>query len=140
MILAVSCGIAAHGLSSCRVRPSVVPASGLSCSVACGTLVPRPGIEFTTPTLEERESVGAQWCLALCNPIDCNPPGSSVHGILQVRKLEWVAVSSSRGSSRPRDRTRVFCTGRWILYRCATWEDFYIARQILNHCTTREIP
>ena len=37
--------------------------------------------------------------LTLCNPMDCSPPGSSVHGILQARILEWVAISSSRGSS-----------------------------------------
>ena len=40
-----------------------------------------------------------------CNPIGCSPPGSSVHGILQARILEWVATPSSRGSSQPRDRT-----------------------------------
>ena len=40
-----------------------------------------------------------------CNPMDCSPPGSSVHGILQARTLEWVAISFSRGSSQPRDRT-----------------------------------
>ena len=45
-----------------------------------------------------------QSCLTLCNPVDCSPPASSVHGILQVRILEWVAMSSSRGSSQPRDR------------------------------------
>ena len=43
----------------------------------------------------------------LCNPVDCSLPGSSVHGILQVRILEW-AISFSRRSSRPRDRTHVF--------------------------------
>ena len=41
----------------------------------------------------------------LCNPVDCNPPGSSVHGILQARTLEWVAISHSRGPFWPRDRT-----------------------------------
>ena len=41
-----------------------------------------------------------------CNCMDCSPPGSSVHGILQAKVLEWVAISSSRGSSQPRDRTR----------------------------------
>ena len=49
----------------------------------------------------------------------CSPPGSSVHGILQASILDWVAISSSRGSSRPRDQTTVSyisCTGRWILY------------------------
>ena len=44
--------------------------------------------------------------------MDCSPPGSSVHGILQVRILEWVAISFSRGSSRPRDR---IANIRWII-------------------------
>ena len=48
----------------------------------------------------------AQSCPALCNPMDCSPPGSSVHGILQARRLEWVAMPFSRGSSLPRDRTQ----------------------------------
>ena len=52
-------------------------------------------------------------CPALCDPRDYSPPGSSVHGILQAGILEWVAISSSRGSSPPRDRTRV----SWILGR-----------------------
>ena len=47
----------------------------------------------------------AQLCPTLCNPMDCSPRGSSVHGILQARILEWVAVPFSRGSSRPRDQT-----------------------------------
>ena len=47
---------------------------------------------------------------SLCDPLDCSPPDSSVHGILQARILEWVAMSSSRGSSQPKDRTRVSCT------------------------------
>ena len=51
--------------------------------------------------------VHTQLCLTLCNSMDCNPPGSSVHGILQVRTLEWVAMPSSRGSSQLRDRTQV---------------------------------
>ena len=45
--------------------------------------------------------------LTLCNPMDYSPPGSSVPGTLQARILEWVATSSSRASSRPRDQTRV---------------------------------
>ena len=49
----------------------------------------------------------AQSCTTLCDPIDCSPPGSSNHGILQARILEWVAISFSRGSSRPRDSTHV---------------------------------
>ena len=55
-----------------------------------------------------------QSCLTLCDPMDRSLPGSSVHGILQARILEWGAVPFSRGSSQPRDRTRiscVFCNG-----------------------------
>ena len=49
--------------------------------------------------------LSAQLCPTLCNPMDCSPPGSSVHGILQARMLEWVIISSSRGSSQLRDLT-----------------------------------
>ena len=45
----------------------------------------------------------AQSCPTLCNPVDCNPPGSSVHGIFQARILEWVVSSFSTGSSWPKD-------------------------------------
>ena len=54
-----------------------------------------------------------QSCLTLCDPMDCGPPGSSVYGILQARILEWVAMSSSRGSSRPRDRTCLLGLLHW---------------------------
>ena len=59
-----------------------------------------------------------QSCLTLCDPMDCSPPGSSVHGILLIRMLEWVAISSFRKSSQPRDWNCVSsdsCIGRWIL-------------------------
>ena len=58
-----------------------------------------------------------------CDPMDCSPPGFSVHGISQARILEWVAISFYRGYYRPRDRICISCIG---------W-------QILNPCTTREI-
>ena len=54
-------------------------------------------------------SLVPQLCLTLCNLMDCSPPGFSVHGILQARILEWVAMPSSRGSSRPRNQTVVSC-------------------------------
>ena len=60
----------------------------------------------------------AESCLTLCDPMDCSPPSSSVHGILQARRVEWVAMPSSGGSSRPRDRTRISymsCIGRQVL-------------------------
>ena len=58
----------------------------------------------------------AKSCSTLCDPMDCSPPGSSVHGIFQARILDWVAISSSRGSALPRDRICV-SGGRQILYR-----------------------
>ena len=73
----------------------------------------------------ERENVrmcmhakSLQSCLPLYDLTDFSLPGSSVHRILQGRILEWVAVPSSRGSSQPRDGTRVSisCIGRWVLY------------------------
>ena len=60
-----------------------------------------------------------QSCPTLCNPVDSSLTGSSVHGILQARILDWVALPSSRGSSPPRDQTHisyVCCTGRQALY------------------------
>ena len=59
--------------------------------------------------------VWAQLCSTLCDPMDCSPPGSSVHGILQARILEWAAISSSRGSSQPMDQTLSSCICRQIL-------------------------
>ena len=62
----------------------------------------------------------AQSCLALCDPMDCSPPGSSVHGISQAMEnglplLEWVAISFFRGSSSPKDQTHISCTaGRFF--------------------------
>ena len=64
-----------------------------------------------------------QSCLTLRNSMDCSLLGSSVHGLLHARILEWVAISFSRGSSWPRDRTHVSCIGRLIiscyLFGCA---------------------
>ena len=69
----------------------------------------------------------AQSCLTLCNPMDCSLTGSSVHGILQARILEWVFIPFSRGSCWPRDQTRVsHSTGRfftvWVTRK--SWEEY----------------
>ena len=64
--------------------------------------------------------VYVQSCLTLCDPMDCSSPVSSAHGISEAGTLEWVAISFSRGSSQPRDQTRVSYIsriGRWILYQ-----------------------
>ena len=69
--------------------------------------------------------VCAQLCPALCTPMDCNPQDSFVHGISQMRILEWAAVFYSRESSWPKDQTYVSyvsCIGSQILYHLTTWE------------------
>ena len=58
------------------------------------------------------QSVSCTW---LCDPMDCSLLSSSVHGFLQARILEWVAIPSSRGSSQPRGRTWVSCIAGWSL-------------------------
>ena len=78
--------------------------------------LPHLGIELVSPALEsgfftteppgksyERESVVTQSCPTLCNPMDYSPPGSSVHGVLQPRILEWIAIPFFRKSSLPSD-------------------------------------
>ena len=59
-----------------------------------------------------------QSCLTLGDPMNCSLLGFFVHGVLQARPLEWVAMPSSRGSSQFRNQTHVSCIGRWVLYHC----------------------
>ena len=63
---------------------------------------------------EEDCCLATKSCRILCNPMDCSSPHSSVHGIFQVRILEWVAISFSRGSSWPRDQ--IPCLLHWQMY------------------------
>ena len=75
------------------------------------------GCHFLLQTMKVKsESEIAQSCPTLCDPVGCSPPDSSIQGILQVRILEWVAISFSRGSSQPRDQICVSC----IAGRCFT--------------------
>ena len=62
------------------------------------------------------EVLVVQSCPTLCDPVDCSPPGSSIHGIVQAKTLEWFAIPFSKGPSQPRDQTRVSC----IAGRCFT--------------------
>ena len=62
----------------------------------------------------------AQSCLRLCNSMDCSPPGSSVHGMLQAKLLEWVAIPFSRESSWPRNWIQVSCVAGRLLTIWAT--------------------
>jgi len=69
--------------------------------------------------MDEVHAKSLQLCPTPCDPINCSLPGSSVHGILQSRILEWVAISISRGSSWSTDRTQISyssCIGRQVLY------------------------
>ena len=86
-----------HCLGGCCSQPLLTgpprgksPVSLTGCSGMCACIVAQP-------------------CLTRCDPVDSSPPDSSVHGILQARILERVAISSSRGSFWPRDRTHVSC-------------------------------
>ena len=83
------------------------------------------------------ESLVAQSCLTLCDPMDCSLPGSSNHGIFQARVLKWVAISFSRESSWPRDRTWVShiagrCIIIWDLLLDLWLNVFYISHSSLH--------
>ena len=65
---------------------------------------------------------GTKSCLTLCDITDCSLPGSSVHGISQARILGWIAISFSRGFSRPKNQTQVSYIGKPSLYHCAIRE------------------
>ena len=120
----------------------------LSCHFLLQGNLPNPRIEPWSPTLqanaltseppgkllnistlsEVKWSEFTQWCPALCDPMDCSLPGSPLHGILQARVLEWVAISFSRGSSWPRDRTRVSsipgrCFNLWATREAVTFSE-----------------
>ena len=77
--------------------------------------------------LAAANTMHTQLCPTLCDPMDCSPPGSSVHGIFQARILEWGAISSSRGSSQPTQGSNPHLS---CLLHC---------RRILSHWVTREL-
>ena len=90
---------------------------------------------YQVPNATHTMCLVAQWYLTLCNPMNCSLPGSSVHGMFQARILEWVAISSSRGTSQPRDQTHISCIsciGKWILYHWAIWKA-HIDLQVLSN-------
>ena len=83
---------------------------------------PNTGVSIEQQNKSESEA--ALSCPTLCDPMDCSPPGSSVHGIFQARVLEWVAIAFSRESSQPRDLTWVSHT----VGRC-----FTVWAKLLSH-------
>ena len=74
-------------------------------SWVCNGLITPSGVVCYTAMAQKKVKVKS--CPTICDPMNCSPPGSSIHGTVQARILEWVAISFSRGSSWPRDRTLV---------------------------------
>ena len=93
--------------------PHILPAAVDMCVLGLSSLVSWKNLESMDYLLQVYSlCVHAkllQSSLTLFDPMDCSPPGSSVHGILQARILEWVAMPSSRGSSQPRNQNFVSC-------------------------------
>ena len=90
-------------------------------------IVRKSSDSLPVPCSQLRSSyVNARMCAKLCpilyDSVDCSPPGSSVHGTSQATTLEWIAIFSSRESSRPRNQTCVCCIVRQILHHWATRE------------------
>ena len=84
--------------------------------------------------VNEQVTLNYKWSRSVVSnslqPVDCSPPGSSIHGILQARILEWVAISFSRGSSWPRDRTQVSCIAGRRFNLWATREALLTTREV----------
>ena len=111
--------------------------------VTFSSVTQNQGSSGTLGTVSVRVCVHAQLRPALCDPMGCSLPGSSVPVISQATVLEWVVFSFSRGSSWPRDQTPVSCvscTGKQILTHGATWEalDLYLPTPVV--CVWRSLP
>ena len=99
--------------------PRASHAKQIICELRGGFRVALKWFYVSSKSKEILSDKSLQLCLTLCTSMDCSPPGSFVHGILQAGILEWAAMSSSRGSSPPRDQTHVSyvaCFDRWVLY------------------------
>ena len=87
----------------------------------------KPGLEnFEHYFTSVWKKVKSLRCPTLCDPMDCSLPGSSLHGILQANILEWVAISFSRGSSQPRDRT-------WVSHIVGRCFNLWATREACNY-------
>ena len=90
------------------------------------------------PPTSLAELLVTQSCLTLCNPMDRRPPGSSVHGILQARILEWVTIPFSRASSQPGNQIQVSCLADRFFTFWVAREDLQRSQMNLAHslCTS----
>ena len=110
----VKCGnsVFRPGAQDQQISPTRLTLSALSKSL--NSWSPHPHHSYSPPPQEVFPACSVtQSCLTLCNAMHCSPPGSSVHGILQARILQWAAMLSSRGSFQPRDQTQVSCLLHW---------------------------
>ena len=90
---------------------------------------------FIHPQLSSACVPSPQLCLILWDPIDCSPPGYSVHGISKAKILKWHAISFFRGSSQPRNQAHVSCVssiGRQILYHLSDLSKFSVHHETLH--------
>ena len=83
--------------------------------------------------LKEPTCVCTRSYLTLCGPMDCSPPGSSVHENFQVRILEQVAISFSRGIFPTPGSNPCLLLGRQILYHCAAWVSHCLQADLINN-------
>ena len=99
-----------YHLTSVRMG-SITKSTNKKCWRKGNSSIPLLGMYTLTVTTESSVYVHTcsvfQSCPTLCDLMDCSPPGSSVHGIFQARKLEWIAISFCKGSSGPRTRTHI---------------------------------
>ena len=118
-----------QALGSCFLT-STSPSWHIFCADCFGDIVEEhPDLSVLEPTFSGAPPCSSacmctqllQSCLTLCNPTDCSPPGSSVHGILQARILEWVAVPSSRGIFPIQGSNLRLLHCRWILLLLSHW-------------------
>ena len=85
--------------------------------------------------MDEVHAKSLQLCPTPCDPINCSLPGSSVHGMLQARILEWITIPFSKASSQPRNLTYVSCIAGGFCTHRATWEaNTYTHTHIYNNC------
>ena len=122
--------------SLCSNAPILIAGWRARRATISGEIIPAWTLKIppTPRTLNNRLKSGrkvAQSCPTLCDSMDCSLPGSSTNGIFQARVLERVAISFSRGSSRPRDLTWVSC----IIGRCFTiWATREVSWRITDYC------
>ena len=100
-----------HWLNGRKFEQTLGDGEGQGNLVCCSPWGHKEWIQQSNRITKQAKSL--QQCPTLCNPKECSPPGCSVHGILQARTLEWLAMPSSRGSSRPRGQNYLLGLLHW---------------------------